>query len=137
MKTANTEIWKPIPEFPEYSVSSLGRLLSFKSGEPKLMRTSPNHNGYPQAILYRNGRQHHQLVHRLTATAFIPNPENKPEVNHKNGDKEDGSVSNLEWATDSENKQHSCYVLGNRTKTFRLTSPTGGRAYHHRAESFR
>lgn len=65
------------------------------------------HDGYHRVTLYNNGKSKHIPVHRLVANAFIPNPENKPTVNHKNGDKSDNRVSNLEWSTRSENSQHA------------------------------
>lgn len=60
-------------------------------------------DGYCQIRLCKRPRQETHLVHRLIAKAFIPNPENKPEVNHKNGDKKNNAVYNLEWSTEKEN----------------------------------
>ena len=63
--------------------------------------------GYLRVDLYdENGKRKHFKVHRLVAEAFIPNPDGKPQVNHKDGNKHNNSVTNLEWVTDSENKDH-------------------------------
>ncbi len=71
-------------------------------------------NGYQIIKLCINGKKHAFLLHRLVANSFIPNPENKPEVNHKNGIKTDNTIYNLEWATKSENELHKVRVLGKR-----------------------
>lgn len=68
--------------------------------------------GYNHVSIKVNGRFVSQRVHRLIAQAFIPNPDNLPEVNHKNGIKTDNRVSNLEWVTSQQNQLHSTRVLG-------------------------
>lgn len=71
-----------------------------------------NKHGYEVLSLCKNGKHKMMSVHRLVAFAFIPNPENKPEVNHKKGIKSDNRASELEWMTISENEKHSYEVLG-------------------------
>lgn len=75
----------------------------------KTMRfVKPQSNGrYYKVTLSVNGKEHQYLIHRLVAESFIPNPQNKPEVNHINGDRFDNRVENLEWVTASENQRHS------------------------------
>lgn len=103
------EYWMPINDF--YSVSSLGRMWSAKIG---LMKTPLNNTGYPHLSLMINGRSKRHLVHRLVAAAHIPNPENKPWINHKSGIKTDNRVENIEWCTPSENGQHAVDFLGKK-----------------------
>ena len=64
-------------------------------------------NGYKRVHVSKNGKSKRLLVHRIVATAFIPNPDNLPEVNHKDGNKQNNNVSNLEWVTASENQKHA------------------------------
>ena len=73
-----------------------------------------NGNGYKMAQLRLNGKMKNMYIHRLVAMMFIPNPENKPEVNHKFGIKTDNRATQLEWATESENLQHA-YDTGLRS----------------------
>lgn len=104
-----------------YKVSNLGRILSLNyrnTGKAKLRNPSEMPNGYLQVKLWKNGERKTCLVHRLVAETFLPNPENLPEVNHKDEDKtnnfvflnEDGSVdkekSNLEWKNHRDNCNH-------------------------------
>ena len=65
-----------------------------------------NGRGYANITLIKNGNKFKTVIHRLVAKAFIPNPENKPEVNHINGNKRDNRLDNLEWCTSSENRKH-------------------------------
>ena len=96
------EIWKDIPGYEgKYEVSNLGNVRSLnynRSGEPKLLKQG-NVNGYKVVILYKDGKKKTCNVHRLVAMTFIPNPDNLPIVNHKDEDKSNNNVNNLEWCT--------------------------------------
>ena len=79
--------------------------LQFLCG--KILKQRKNHKGYPVVYLSKYGKQSTRVVHRLVAKAFIPNPNNLPQVNHKDGNKENNNVCNLEWCTNSENQIHA------------------------------
>ena len=98
------ERWKHVRGYEGlYKVSDKGRLVGVKSGrilKPQVNKTG----GYLQVMLYKPGRVRPRFsVHRLVAEAFVPNPLNKPQVNHINEDKLDNRACNLEWVTASEN----------------------------------
>lgn len=85
--------------FNAIGMMPVGRLRKLKPEETK--------KGYLRVDLYdENGKRKHYKVHRLVAQAFIENPDGKPQVNHKDGNKHNNSVTNLEWVTDAENKDH-------------------------------
>lgn len=98
------EIWKDIPGFEEYQVSSLGRVRSLK-GTIRVLSQSKS-SRYCQVTLFREGERHYRKIHRLVAEAFIPNPDNLPCVNHKNEDKTDNRVENLEWCDAKYNNNY-------------------------------
>lgn len=83
-----------------------GQVTSRKYRDREL-RQQPAANGYMVVYLRQNGKNLRRYVHRLVATEFIDNPEGKPEVNHKDGDKTNNRVCNLEWVTREENIQHA------------------------------
>lgn len=101
------EEWKDIPGYENtYQVSNLGRVRSLKyrkTNKTKILKISFFRTGYARVNLQKDKQSVSKLVHRLVAEAFIPNPDNKPEVNHINGDKSDNNIKNLEWMTSSEN----------------------------------
>ena len=104
------EIWKPMTEFPElYKVSNLGRIASYR----QILAQSKINSGYLRVTLKVNNKAINRLVHRVVAQAFLPNPDNKKEVNHKDGNRLNNTLCNLEWVTSCENKQHGRDVLGN------------------------
>jgi hypothetical protein len=80
----------------------------------RFLSTPIDNNGYARFGIYLNGKVKRFTVHRLVAAAFIENPEKKPCVNHKNGEKYDNNVENLEWVTFKENNHHAMHVLGRK-----------------------
>lgn len=96
--------WKEVSENPNYMVSDTGRVRRVGSDTDHSVRDK---GGYLVTDLYQGGKRRTVRVHRLVAEAFIPNPECKPEVNHKDGNKRNNNVSNLEYVTKKENCHHA------------------------------
>lgn len=125
------EIWKSINGFDRYFVSSVGRVKSLpnKTYSTTRILKSWTYIGYKYVML---PNRHKYLVHRLVAQQFIPNPENKPYVNHKNGVRDDNRLCNLEWVTAHENSKHATTVLGSSKN---ITYYYGGN--HHSARAIK
>ena len=102
------EEWKDIDGYLGYQVSSYGRVRSFTNNRhglcdtPHVLGTDTNSNGYRRVFLGSNGRF---FVHHLVAKAFIPNPNNYPIVRHKDDDRSNNTIDNLEWGTQADNIQ--------------------------------
>jgi len=111
------EKWKPIGGYEElYEISNTGRVKSYHhSHNGRIISPDKSNHGHLRIKLCRNGNKDRKLVHRLVAKSFIPNPDNKPQINHIDGNPANNNVNNLEWSTQSENIKHA-YDIGNKSK---------------------
>lgn len=101
---------KDIPGFTGYKINENGEVFSYKGKKTRghKMATVITNCGYVHvSLVYTKGKSKPFLMHRLVAQTFIPNPENKPQINHIDGNKENNHITNLEWCTSSENRQHA------------------------------
>ncbi len=107
------EIWKPISGYENlYNISNLGNVFSIKSN--RNIKPTKNYKGYLMVGLCKNKKRKNCLVHRLVAGAFIDNPNNLPEINHKDENPSNNVVFNLEWCTHKYNMNYN--NLGKRIK---------------------
>ena len=115
------EIWCPIKGYEGlYEVSDQGRVRSIKFGKERILKPLRNTCGYLQVDLWKNGEHKMYLVHRLVAQTFTPNPDNLTEVNHKDEDKDNNSVQNLEWC---DRKYNINYGNRNQMVSIKLSKP--------------
>lgn len=117
-----------IESHPNYRIYNDGTVRNSKD---EIKTPYKNKHGYMTVNLYNNGKSSSKRIHRLVAEAFIPNPYNKPEVNHLDGNKTNNYVGNLEWSTKSENMQHAYKTgLNKPHATYGMRghkNPNGGR----------
>ena len=108
------EVWKPVSGFENYQISNFGRIKNtvFRNRhtiklKERMLTPSQNGKGYMFVYLSKNGKPKMKTIHRLVAEAFIENPNSYPVINHKDGNKENNFVDNLEWCTVQYNAEHS------------------------------
>lgn len=133
--TLENEEWRPVKNYESfYMISNLGRLCSCggyrknikgvsRLYNPVLIARNIGDTGYEKTTLYINGEKVYVTIHRLVAEAFIPNPENKPFVDHIDGNRANNNVSNLRWVTPEENANNdltktSAYIRKKKTNIF-------------------
>lgn len=102
------EEWKAVAECNgDYYISDHGRVKSYKFGKERILKPGTNTKGYQIISICTNTLRPSKLIHQLVALSFIANPDNKPQVNHKDGNKLNNHIDNLEWVTIRENIQHA------------------------------
>lgn len=123
-------MWKQINDYPDYEINEQGEV---RRGN-RLLKSTPSTNGYKRVSLCKDGKVKDFRIHRLMAQHFIHNLDNKPQVNHIDGDLNNNSLSNLEWVTASENLLHAIHV----TKTHNAPLGWIGKfgKEHNRSKSF-
>lgn len=120
-------MWKKIKDFEKYEISLDGKVrVIYKNGKIKYLKpwiNSKNPNDYFRISLSKDNKQYKFLLHRLVALNFIKNKDNKPQVNHRDGNRQNNFIENLEWVTNSENQIHSFKV----TKTWKHNNSMKGK----------
>lgn len=96
-----------IENYENYEIRPNGEVINTKTG--RVLKPAKNNKGYLMVGLFKNGKQKYFLIHRLVAQAFIPNPENLPEVNHKDENPSNCRVENLEWCTHEYNLNYGTH----------------------------
>lgn len=114
------EQWRPILGYDGYHESNYGRTKSLKYKKPRIMRPALDSGGYLIISLSKANRQKTFRVNRLVALCFIPNPDNKPQVDHRYGMKFDNYFENLRWVTSAENVKYAFNIGKAITKTVLL-----------------
>ena len=107
--------WKPINNFPMYFINTRGDVLSLRSTTPKYMKPHLNNTGYYQVMLFDGEKVVPKCLHKLLAEAFIPNPNKYSEINHKDYNRTNNRVDNLEWITQSQNTRYA-FLKGNKSQ---------------------
>jgi hypothetical protein len=106
-----TEEWKTIPLFTNYQISNFGNVKCVKGNKNRLLQGSKNSKGYLRVNLYDgNGKAKTRFIHNLVGESLLDNFENKSQINHKNENKEDNNILNLEYATNLENRRHGTVI---------------------------
>ena len=111
------EIWKDIEGYEGlYKISNMGRVKSIKFNKEKILFLQKDKYGYLRVGLRKMGKLKNYFVHRLVAEAFIPNPNNLPIVNHKDENKQNNCVENLEWCTVKYNNSYATALFQRKEK---------------------
>jgi hypothetical protein len=113
------EVWKKIEGFEDYEVSTNGVVISNKYSKKRILKKELS-KGYLRVSLCKENKVKRFLVHRLVALSFLKNEDNKKCVNHKDGNKLNNSLGNLEWSTHSENEIHSYNYLNKKNPIRKL-----------------
>ena len=127
-ETVINEVWRSISGYVEYQVSNIGRVRNASTGKILKCRYRGKKKNYLAVALYKDGKQTNYSVHRLVANEFIPNPENKEQVDHIDGNKENNTFTNLRWATNSENQINNRHPRAHHTSVYKgvsLHKPSG------------
>ena len=120
------EEWRDVPGYEGlYQVSNLGRVRGMRRGLLNILSPS-SYNGYYRVNLSKGGKYITIHIHRLVAMAFLPNPNNYPQVNHKDGDRKNNNLNNLEWCTASYNQLHAFRTLNRVRPRCRVISQMDG-----------
>lgn len=130
------EVWKPIENYEGlYEVSNTGKIKTFygRNGAKFLKPLINKTHGYSTVCLYKNKKLKNVRLHKLVASAFILNPEEYYDINHKDGNKTNNHVDNLEWCNRSHNMKH-CFALGKHSKK-KLTNYAVSRIRDRRGEN--